>query len=128
MSETFSWDAVAPEGGGFAKWETPGDRFAGIIRNPRFLNNNFASEGGPAKFFAVDLDNDGVLTTLKFDKADLRRAVKKAGQDVGVDGIAEGDFLEVVYTGDGEPVRADLNPPKLFDAVYVPAGAEWGGG
>jgi hypothetical protein len=31
-----------------------------------------------------------------------------------------GGELIVTYTGDGEPTRKGLNPPKLYSVVYVP--------
>ena len=127
MSEIFTFDTIAPETGGFAKFETPGDSFRGIIRNPRWMPNNFADEGGPKQHFAVDLDDNGVTTTLKFDKRGLRDAVKEEGARVGVQGIKAGDHLEVTYVGEGTAIREGLSKPKLFQATIEPAGAEWGG-
>lgn len=127
MSETFSFDEIAPNTGTFVKWEIPGDSARGIVRNPRWLPNNFASEGGPAKHFAVDLDDDGTISVLKFDKRGLVDAVKEAGLRVNVKGIKAGDYLEATYVGDGEATREGLSPPKLFQANIEPADAAWTG-
>lgn len=124
---TFSFDEIAPEAGGFAKFDEPGTTVRGIIRNPRWLPNNFADQGGPAKHFAVDLDDNGTVTVLKFDKRGLRDSVKEAGLRVGVNGIKEGDHLEVTYVGEGDAVREGLSRPKLFAAVYEPADTAWTG-
>ena len=128
MTDTtvFTFDEVAKESSPFAKWTTPGDRYVGIIENPRWLDNNFRDEPGqPEKHFAFDVNDDGTITTVQMDKADLRRAIREGGLAAKVNGIKAGDYIEIEYIGDGV-AKPGLSAPKLFSCLYVPANFEAG--
>lgn len=63
--------------------------------------------------------SDDGRRTLYVKSQSMRGAITKAVQDAGARGLDVGGELTVTYTGDGQAVNG-LNPPKLFECVYVP--------
>lgn len=78
-------------------------------------------DGSPKMQVVVILDvSDGAgLQSLYIASKGLREALRDACRDVGR-GLRPGGYLAVKYTGDGEPFRKGVNPPKIYDAGYSP--------
>jgi len=69
---------------------------------------------------AVNMDVDGEKRTLWVKSGSMARAVIKACEAAGVDGLAEGGVLAVQYVGEGQQSKPGFNPPKFYEAEYRP--------
>jgi hypothetical protein len=119
-----------------AKFETIGTTVSGTIcRKPEVQQQReidtgkpkFWDDGKPRQQIVIHLqttirdpqveDDDGVraLYIRGFMLKAVREAVRKAGAKLEV-----GGELSVTYVGDGERKAAGFNPPKLYEAKYVP--------
>jgi hypothetical protein len=62
-------------------------------------------------------DDDGVRTL--YVKSFMTAAFRDALQKADAPGPRPGGKVKVTYTGNGEPKRKGLNPPKLFAVIYT---------
>jgi hypothetical protein len=63
-----------------------------------------------------------------FVKGQMLAAIRKAVSDAGAQTVEIGGTLAVQYSGDGEPTRRGMNPPKQYTAAYKPPVAAVGVG
>lgn len=90
----------------------------------------FWSDGKPKQQIVVTLATEERDPQISDDNGDRRvfikgamvKAVREAVKRSGSRGLEVGGRLEVTYTGDGER-KGNLNPPKLYSAVYTPPAA-----
>ncbi|ALF01433.1 hypothetical protein SEA_LILPHARAOH_55 [Mycobacterium phage LilPharaoh] len=68
-----------------------------------------------------EIDDDDGKRRL-FVKGEMKKAVQKAVIAAGARGLDVGGELHVTYVGDGEK-KGNLDPPKLYSAVYKPPAA-----
>ncbi|MER5703496.1 hypothetical protein ABT023_16345 [Micromonospora sp. NPDC002296] len=71
-------------------------------------------------------DDDGERD-LYIKGRELTKVIRDAVRASGANGIHTGGVLTVQYVGDGQPESADVNPPKLYTAQYVPPAVSFGG-
>jgi hypothetical protein len=131
-------------GGASAKFPTPGTTIKGtVVRSVRTQQTNF--DTGELAFWdeAKTQPKWQVVITLATDERDpdieddeghrnlyVRGQMQKAVGDALAKAKAKlevGGTLAVQYTGDGEPPRRGLNPPKLYTAAYKPPVAQLDG-
>ncbi|MUL39605.1 hypothetical protein FZ103_00150 [Streptomonospora sp. PA3] len=65
-----------------------------------------------------DPDDDGQRAL--YVKSGMLKAVRAAVKASRSKGLEVGGTLTITYTGDGEPSRKGLNPPKQYSATYQP--------
>ncbi len=68
---------------------------------------------------SVDDDDDG-LRRLFVKGGGMVKAFRSEMRRAKVKGPRVGGELTVMYTGDGEPTRKGLNPPKVYAVAYTP--------
>lgn len=66
-----------------------------------------------------DGDDDDGQRKL-YVRGQMLAAIKKAVLDAGAKTVEIGGTLAVQYTGDGEPPKRGMNPPKQYTAAYKP--------
>jgi hypothetical protein len=96
-----------------AKFDTVGDTVAGIIEGePKVVETQYGRR------LLVDLKQGDRGTTLWVKEGPMAQAVAKAVADAGVETVAEGGKLAVVFSDEKDTGKG--NPLKLFEARYEP--------
>lgn len=89
----------------------------------------FWGDGNPMMQLVVTVQTNQIDPTITDDdgrrrlfiKGQLKNAVQDAVRAVGGSGLEVGGILTVTYVRDGEVKQRGFNPPKQYDAKYVPA-------
>lgn len=124
-------------GGGIpaAKFDQVGVTLSGTIATPPEVQQqrDFTTgelltwdDGNPRQQIKVILDTEQRDPADPYDdgqralyiKSGLMKAVRTAIRAAGAKGMEVGGKLTVRYTGDGEPPKRGMNPPKQYTAVY----------
>lgn len=142
-------DFLLGGGGKSAKFETVGAKITGTItvRPELRQQTDMVSglpetwDGGDPKMQLVvslqtderdpeDPDDDGVRKVYvkgskKPESKSLHAAIAQAVREAGAKGLEIGGRLTVTYVGDGVPTTRGFNPPKHYEASYVPAATNY---
>ena len=114
------------------KFEEPGDTTSGrITRVYQVQVTDFDTrepqwwpDGQPKMQVVVVLDVAGTgLRSLYVASRGLREAVRDACREAGY-GLRPDGYLSIRYTGNGEPFKKGVTPPKLYQAAYDPPGVK----
>jgi hypothetical protein len=105
-----------------------GDRIAGVIEGAvtqpltdpetKAIRKNYLT-GQPIRQVVFIVRTDEGLKAF-FVRGGVQEAVNKALAEAQLDDVAIGDYIECSFTGEGEPIREDWNPPKLYEATITP--------
>lgn len=136
MTDTTNWlsQNSGGNGGPGVYFGSIGDKVVGRIEGtPRTVTTEFgerlvielvADDGCTASKGTNGEDGQiaaGDQVTVWLKPGAMAAAVRKAVQEAGANGLAEGDTLAIGYSGDGEKKKAGWNAPKLYQARYTPA-------
>lgn len=112
------------------KFTSPGDTVTGDITEIEDRQQTEFSTDEPL-FWDDAKTRPRMMTVITLDTVDGKRrlfikgkyleaAMNDAVDAAGTDGPAVGGTLTVTYTGDGEPAKGSMFPPKLYAATYTP--------
>lgn len=104
------------------KFPTIGTTAKGTITaTPKLVDGTDLNTGAPTKTLVVELDTeDGETRSLWVKKGSMSAAIIAAVTDAGVDNLAVGGTLAVVYEADGVQKNPAFSAPKLYRAQYKP--------
>lgn len=101
------------------KFSTPGQSVAILVENVERKNDTAPDgtqktwpNGDAMHVFVFTGDIDGETMSL-WVRGNLVTAMREAVKEAGVKTVVGCELL-VTYTGDGEPPKRGMNPPKLF--------------
>lgn len=145
MSNTTAEQFLLGAGGKSAKFDAVGVQVSGTIAQPPQVRQQTHMEtgapltwdnGDPRMQLVVqlqtteraDADDDGIRNLYVKGSKDpssksLHAAVAGAVAGSGAKGLEVGGTLSVTYVGDGVSKTRGFNPPKQYEATYVPPNA-----
>lgn len=133
-------DAFLTGGSSSAKFEHVGDTITGMICEPPIVQQQTDFTTGAPQFWpdgnakvqlaitlqtedrdASETDDDG--RRRLYVKNQMRQAVVEALRKTGAKTLEVGGTLTITYTADGVAKQRGFNPPKQYQASYIPATA-----
>jgi hypothetical protein len=121
-----------------ARFEKPGDRYAGVVVDARKAQQTDYLTGQPKTWdngdpiwqYVIVIETEqgdevtvwckgGNYVPVKGTGTSAMTAVDSAVREAGVKRLESGGQFEIVFSGLGQ-ARGGLNPPKLYTAHYTP--------
>lgn len=109
-------------GGEAFKFPTIGTTAKGtIVTKPGLVDGTDLNTKMPTKTLVIELETeDGEVKSLWVKKGSMASAIISAVTDAGVNNLAVGGTLAVVYEADGVQKNPAFDAPKLYRAQYKP--------